>query len=67
MADVMLSYSTLGVLGSVARKYAHKISFIVKLNHNELLTYPEHYDQILFVDVDQAFNMGALGIKKELN
>ncbi|MCD6366812.1 MAG: class I fructose-bisphosphate aldolase [Bacteroidales bacterium] len=54
--------STLGVLGSVARKYAHKIPFIVKLNHNELLTYPEHYDQILFADVDQAFNMGAVGV-----
>ena len=54
--------STLGVLGSVARKYAHKIPFIVKLNHNELLTYPEHYDQILFTDVDQAFNMGAVGV-----
>jgi len=54
--------STLGVLGSVARKYAHKIPFIVKLNHNELLTYPESYDQILFADVDQAFNMGAVGI-----
>ena len=54
--------STLGALGSVARKYAHKIPFIVKLNHNELLTYPEHYDQILFADVDQAFNMGAVGI-----
>ena len=54
--------STLGVLGSVARKYAHQIPFIVKLNHNELLTYPEHYDQILFADVDQAFNLGALGI-----
>jgi len=54
--------STFGVLGSVARKYAHKIPFIVKLNHNELLTYPESYDQILFADVDQAFNMGAVGI-----
>jgi class I fructose-bisphosphate aldolase len=54
--------STLGVLGSVARKYAHKIPFIVKLNHNELLTYPESFDQILFADVDQAFNMGSVGI-----
>ncbi|MEA2042862.1 MAG: class I fructose-bisphosphate aldolase [Bacteroidota bacterium] len=54
--------STLGVLGSVARKYAPQIPFIVKLNHNELLTYPEHYDQILFADVDQAFNLGAAGI-----
>jgi len=54
--------STLGVLGSVARRYAHKIPFIVKLNHNELLTYPENYNQILFADVDQAFNMGAVGV-----
>ena len=54
--------STLGVLGSVARKYAHKIPFIVKINHNELLTYPENFDQILFADVDQAFNIGAIGI-----
>jgi class I fructose-bisphosphate aldolase len=54
--------STLGVLGSIARKYAPQIPFIVKLNHNELLTYPEHYDQILFADVDQAFNLGALGV-----
>ena len=52
--------STLGVLGSVARKYAHKIPFIVKLNHNELLTYPNKYDQILFANVDQAFDMGAV-------
>ena len=54
--------STLGVLGAVARKYAHRIPFIVKLNHNELLTYPEYYDQVLFASVDQAFDMGALGI-----
>ncbi len=54
--------STLGVLGSVARKYAHKIPFIVKLNHNELLTYPNSYDQILFGDVEQAFNMGAVAV-----
>ncbi len=54
--------STLGVLGSVARKYAHKIPFIVKLNHNELLTYPESYDQVLFADVDQAFDLGAVGV-----
>ena len=54
--------STLGVLGSVARKYAHKIPFIVKLNHNELLTYPNKYDQILFANVDQAFDMGAVGV-----
>lgn len=54
--------STLGVLGSVARKYAHKIPFIVKINHNELLTYPNIYDQTLFADVEQAFNMGAVAI-----
>jgi len=54
--------STLGVLGSVSRKYAHKIPFILKLNHNEFLTYPNQYDQIRFASVDQAFNMGAIGV-----
>ena len=54
--------STVGVLGSVARKYAHKIPFIVKINHNELLTYPSTYDQILFGSVDQAFEMGAVAV-----
>jgi len=54
--------STLGVLGIAARKYAHKIPFIVKINHNELLTCPSKYDQILFASVDQAFNMGAVAI-----
>jgi class I fructose-bisphosphate aldolase len=54
--------STLGVLGSVSRKYAHKIPFIVKINHNELLTYPNKYDQILFANVDQAFQMGAVSV-----
>lgn len=54
--------STMGVLGSVSRKYAHKIPFIVKLNHNELLTYPNKYDQIMFADVDQAFELGAAGV-----
>jgi len=54
--------STLGVLGSVARKYAHKIPFLVKLNHNELMTYPNKYDQILFASVDQAFDMGAVAV-----
>lgn len=54
--------STLGVLGSVARKYAHKIPFIVKINHNEFLSYPNTYDQILFADVKQAYEMGATGI-----
>jgi fructose-bisphosphate aldolase, class I len=54
--------STLGVLGMVARKYAHKIPFVVKLNHNELLTYPNKYDQIMFADVDQAWDMGAAAV-----
>lgn len=54
--------STLGVLGAVSRKYAHKIPFILKLNHNELLTYPNKYDQILFASVDQAFDMGAAAV-----
>lgn len=54
--------STLGVLGSVARRYAHKIPFLVKINHNELLTYPNKYDQILFGTVDQAFQMGAVSV-----
>ncbi len=54
--------STLGVLGSVARKYAHKIPFLVKINHNELLTYPNKYDQILFANVEQAWNMGAAAV-----
>ncbi|HET55529.1 MAG TPA: class I fructose-bisphosphate aldolase [Ignavibacteria bacterium] len=54
--------STLGVLGMTSRKYAHKIPFIVKLNHNELLTYPNKYDQIMFASVDQAFDMGAAAV-----
>lgn len=54
--------STLGVLGSVSRKYAHKIPFILKINHNELLTYPNIYDQTLFASVDQAFDMGAVAV-----
>jgi len=54
--------STLGVLGSVSRKYAHKIPFILKINHNELLTYPNSYDQRLFASVDQAYDMGAVAI-----
>jgi len=53
--------STLGVLGSVSRKYAHKIPFIVKLNHNELLTYPSNFDQIFFAHIEQAFDLGAVG------
>lgn len=54
--------STLGVLGAVSRKYAHKIPFIVKLNHNELLTYPNTFDQIQFGSVSQAFELGAAGV-----
>jgi class I fructose-bisphosphate aldolase len=54
--------STLGVLSSVARRYAHKIPFIVKINHNEILTYPNIYDQTLFASVEQAFDMGAVAV-----
>lgn len=54
--------STFGILGSVAHKYAHKIPFIVKLNHNELLTYPTSYNQILFGTVKEAWNMGAVAV-----
>lgn len=54
--------STLGVLASVARQYAHKIPMILKINHNELLTYPNKFDQTLFSSVNQAFNMGACAV-----
>jgi len=54
--------STLGVLGMVSKKYADKIPFIVKINHNELLSYPNSYDQIPFATVEQAYNMGAMGV-----
>jgi class I fructose-bisphosphate aldolase len=54
--------STYGVLGSVARKYAHKIPFIVKINHNELLTYPNAFDQVMFGTIEQARNMGAVAV-----
>ena len=54
--------STLGVLGSVARRYAHRIPFIVKLNHNELLTYPNGYDQVMFGSVRQCQDLGAVGV-----
>lgn len=54
--------STLGVLGAVARKYAHKIPFILKINHNELLTYPNKYDQIFFGSVNQAYEMGCIAV-----
>jgi class I fructose-bisphosphate aldolase len=54
--------STLGGLGAVARKYAHKIPFLVKLSHNELLSYPSRYDQVMFASVEQAFEMGAVAV-----
>src|ERR1700730_4098070 len=54
--------STLGVLGSVARKYAHQIPFLLKFNHNEFLSYPNSFDQIRFASVRQAFEMGAMGV-----
>ncbi|MFC1552386.1 class I fructose-bisphosphate aldolase [Candidatus Latescibacterota bacterium] len=54
--------STLGVLGAVSRKYSHKIPFVLKVNHNELMTYPNQADQILFADIDQAFDMGAVAV-----
>lgn len=54
--------STLGVLGMTARKYAHKIPFVVKINHNELLTYPNKFDQIMFAGVEQAYDMGAAAV-----
>jgi fructose-bisphosphate aldolase, class I len=54
--------STLGVLGSVSRSYAHKIPFLAKINHNELLTYPNIFDQTLFASVDQAFDLGAVAV-----
>lgn len=54
--------STLGVLGAVSRQYAHKIPFILKVNHNEFLSYPNKYDQIMFANIDQAFDMGAVAV-----
>jgi fructose-bisphosphate aldolase, class I len=54
--------STFGALGSVARKYAHKIPFILKINHNELLTYPNKFDQVMFARIDEAWNMGCVAI-----
>ncbi|MFK8185404.1 MAG: class I fructose-bisphosphate aldolase [Phormidesmis sp.] len=54
--------TTLGVLGMSARKYAHKIPFIVKLNHNELLSYPNQYEQIMYASVEQAWNLGAVAV-----
>ncbi|QQS27904.1 MAG: class I fructose-bisphosphate aldolase [Sphingobacteriales bacterium] len=54
--------STYGVLGSIARKFAHKIPFVVKINHNELLTYPNKFDQIMFGSIQDAWNMGAVAV-----
>ncbi len=54
--------STFGVLGAVARKYAHKIPFMVKINHNELLTYPNRFDQVMFGTIKEAWNMGAVAV-----
>lgn len=54
--------STLGVLGTVARRYAHRIPFILKINHNELLTYPNGFDQIMFASIEQAWDMGATAV-----
>jgi len=54
--------TTFGALGICSRRYAHKIPFIVKINHNELLTYPNEYDQIMYGSVDEAYNLGAVGV-----
>ncbi len=54
--------TTLGVLGAVAKRYAHRIPFILKFNHSELLTYPNRYDQVLFASIDQAFELGCVGV-----
>jgi fructose-bisphosphate aldolase, class I len=54
--------STFGVLAAVSRRYAHRIPFIVKINHNELLTYPNKFDQVMYGSVDQAFDLGAAGV-----
>jgi class I fructose-bisphosphate aldolase len=54
--------TTYGVLGTVARRYAHRIPFILKFNHNELLTYPNQYDQVMFASVDKAFDMGCVAV-----
>jgi len=54
--------STYGVLGAISRKYAHKIPFVLKLNHNELLSYPNSYDQIMFSSVENAWDMGCIGV-----
>ncbi|MEH1800172.1 MAG: class I fructose-bisphosphate aldolase [Nostoc sp.] len=61
-ADCNAVATTLGTLGIVSRKYAHKIPFIAKINHNELLTFPNQFDQVLFADVEQAWNLGAAAV-----
>ncbi|MEH2399347.1 class I fructose-bisphosphate aldolase [Nostoc sp.] len=61
-ADCNAVATTLGTLGIVSRKYAHKIPFIAKINHNELLTFPNQFDQVLFADVEQAWNLGATAV-----
>ncbi|MEH1923205.1 class I fructose-bisphosphate aldolase [Nostoc sp.] len=61
-ADCNAVATTLGTLGIVSRKYAHKIPFITKINHNELLTFPNQFDQVLFADVEQAWNLGAAAV-----
>lgn len=54
--------STIGVLGAVSRRYAHRIPFLVKINHNELLSYPSTYDQVMFASVDRAYDLGAIAV-----
>ena len=54
--------TTYGVLGAMSRKYAHRIPFIVKINHNELMTYPNEFDQIMFGSVEEAYELGAAGV-----
>ncbi|MHB8320248.1 MAG: class I fructose-bisphosphate aldolase [Acidimicrobiales bacterium] len=61
-ADCSAIATTLGVLGAVARRYVHRIPFIVKLNHNDFLHYPNTYDQVMFASVGQAFDLGAVGV-----
>src|SRR5487761_1959167 len=61
-SDCSAIASTLGTLGAVSRRYVHKIPFIVKINHNDLLNYPNTYDQILFASVQQAADLGAVGV-----
>lgn len=62
MRPVVMVASTCGLLGLHARKYAHRMPFVVKINHNELLTHPNKYDQILYGTVKETWNMGAVAI-----